>query len=378
VTSALDIRHVVERSDPRSEALERVVSDLLEGVLTLSDLPRYAERIARRATQILHTEYPDQTPIEPPEVVAYLDTIETDADEIEGADPNPETRDALILLEEWDALTTETDRNPRAPLLVREVDQNAVSGESPLSIYFDGIFLVDRLREVRVLEGFQRLDTTGKMVFPNLGTERPTWLPATEVFGEGIFLQFGEQALSRWQDSQMEALLRRLRPIEHGLGETDAFNKRFAVRVPLLARFMVVHTFAHLMIRQLCYECGYSGASLRERLYVFPERAGVLIYTADGDSEGSLGGLVRQGEPDRLHDTVRAALQRAEWCSNDHICSELPNHGPSRTNRAACHACVLVSETSCTEMNGLLDRRLVIGDREAEADVQGLFHGIVG
>ena len=111
---------------------------------------------------------------------------------------------------------------------------------------------------------------------------------------------------------------------------------------------------SHILMRQLCYECGYHASSIRERLYVSEERLGVLIYTADGDSEGSLGGLVRQGETQRITKTIRSSIERAAWCSNDPICSELPEHGVDGLNRAACHACSLVPETSCTHLTQCL------------------------
>ena len=89
--------------------------------------------------------------------------------------------------------------------------------------------------------------------------------------------------------------------------------------------------------------------------------AGILIYTADSDSEGSLGGLVRQGEADRLILTLVNAIETASWCSSDPICRELPAQGREGMNRAACHACTLVAETSCSYGNVLLDRMLLIG-----------------
>ena len=107
-------------------------------------------------------------------------------------------------------------------------------------------------------------------------------------------------------------------------------------------------------------------------MYVFKDRAGILIYTADGDSEGSLGGLVRQGNVDRLGPTIVAALERASWCSNDPICSEFPPQGLDGLNRAACHACSLVAETSCDHVNSLLDRELVIGSGDGEV-TKGFF-----
>jgi hypothetical protein len=91
---------------------------------------------------------------------------------------------------------------------------------------------------------------------------------------------------------------------------------------------------------------------------------GCLIYTADGDSEGSLGGLVRQGQVERLTATIHTALQRGSWCSADPICRELPTQGLRGLNRAACHACCLISETSCQFMNVLLDRAMLFGDDE--------------
>ena len=128
---------------------------------------------------------------------------------------------------------------------------------------------------------------------------------------------------------------------------------------------MLTHTFSHLLIRQLSFDAGYSASSMRERIYVRPSAtpgpmAGVLVYTAAGDAEGSLGGLVRQGEPIRLLRTMVGALQTATWCSQDPICREVRS-GRAALNQGACHACSLVSETSCTHGNLLLDRRLVVG-----------------
>lgn len=132
------------------------------------------------------------------------------------------------------------------------------------------------------------------------------------------------------------------------------------------AKFMLLHTLAHLLIQQLSFESGYNSASLRERIYCdmdhpeFP-MCGLFIYTACGDSEGTLGGLVRQGRPDRLTNIVRTTLERAMWCSNDPICSESGGQGRNALNLAACHSCALLPEASCEEFNVLLDRTLLIG-----------------
>jgi hypothetical protein len=131
--------------------------------------------------------------------------------------------------------------------------------------------------------------------------------------------------------------------------------------------FILIHTFAHLVINQFSYECGYGSSALRERIYCnleFPNEVmnGVLIYTASGDSEGSLGGLVRQGKPGNLETIVYNAIENARWCSSDPICIDSHGQGPNSCNLAACHNCALLPETCCEESNMLLDRAMLIGE----------------
>jgi hypothetical protein len=237
---------------------------------------------------------------------------------------------------------------------------------SAMSEIVDRVVLGRRLREIRALTGFTRIREGGKdehgteykVVTPSLG-RATTWLPAIEVFGEGLFLSFDEDYVERWES----------RPAVRARAE------RTAERLATLdwtwlpeptPRFLALHTLAHLLIRRLTFECGYASASLREKIYARPvgpdgdPMAGLLVYTAAGDSEGSLGGLVRQGEPPRLARTLLAAVEEAAWCSADPICSE-SHTGPGAVNSGACHACSLVAETSCTCANLLLDRNLLIG-----------------
>jgi len=121
----------------------------------------------------------------------------------------------------------------------------------------------------------------------------------------------------------------------------------------------MAHTLAHLLIRQLSLECGYSSSSLRERIYAGNDMCGLLIYTASADSDGSLGGLVQQGRRDRFNATMQALLESAQWCSSDPLCMEHDPHLTGKLNGAACHACSLVAETSCVLANRFLDRALV-------------------
>ena len=188
------------------------------------------------------------------------------------------------------------------------------------------------------------------------------WLPATVVYGEGIFFEFNVQKLGVWTEnpkvSARASLLREgynQRRLERGLKETE-----------ITPKYVFLHTIAHVLIGQLSFDCGYGSASLRERIYCEsdePDRPmqGVLIYTASGDSEGTLGGLVRQGEPDRMRGVFKRAIRRTQWCSSDPVCIESVGQGSDNANLAACHGCVLLPETSCETGNRLLDRGLTVG-----------------
>jgi hypothetical protein len=194
-----------------------------------------------------------------------------------------------------------------------------------------------------------------------------SWLPAIEVYGEGIFFEFSSDELKKW--AAKEEVKERLAPLDAAyqqsfFGKSNPGNLR--------AEYVLLHTFAHLIINQLSYECGYGSSSIKERIYCEKcsddlEMCGVLIYTASGDSEGSLGGLVRRGEPGKLEDTIIAALENAKWCSSDPICITLPGQGPESLNRAACHNCALLPETCCECGNRLLDRGLVVGELEKKS-----------
>ncbi|WP_256122784.1 DUF1998 domain-containing protein [Streptomyces sp. LUP47B] len=148
--------------------------------------------------------------------------------------------------------------------------------------------------------------------------------------------------------------------------EDDRFRRRPETRL-LSAEaevgLAVLLRGAHLLIRQLSFESGYTTASLRDRVYARPEQDqyGILVYTAAGDAEGTLGGLVRQGEPPRLAETLLRMTEAAAWCSADPLCAEHTGKGFGNLNRAACHACALLPETSCETGNTLVDGALVVG-----------------
>jgi hypothetical protein len=130
-------------------------------------------------------------------------------------------------------------------------------------------------------------------------------------------------------------------------------------------RFQMLHSLSHAIIKRLAFDAGYAAASIRERIYASSSATspmcGILIYTADGDSEGSLGGLVRMGAPERFGRLLQAAIQDTAWCSADPVCRETAVTGLDGMNAASCHACILASETSCSFNNTILDRRTLVG-----------------
>jgi hypothetical protein len=246
--------------------------------------------------------------------------------------------------------------------------------EPDVAAFFSKIRLVHKLRETRALAGFARiLPPDGSLASPRLQPlkldPRIDWLPAIKVYGEGIFLELDLNCISKWAVTVSALRPEFTRLISH-------YNAvRTARQQPhrnITAKFVLIHTLAHMLINQLSFDCGYGSASLRERIYCdFTDEDkpmhGVLIYTASGDSEGTMGGLVRQGKPGRFENTLRRALAHAAWCSSDPVCMESEGQGSDSANLAACHGCCLLPETSCEEGNRLLDRALLVGTPKASS-----------
>jgi hypothetical protein len=234
---------------------------------------------------------------------------------------------------------------------------------------FERISLLHKLRETRAFAGFSRIfpdgDLTRDQQWALIASKKKNWLPAVIVRGEGVFLKFRKDRLDSWKRQHGRVHESRLSSINRNMEEVR--QRRHQESRQVSPQHVLIHTFAHLLINQLVYECGYGSASLRERIYSSDDdlgMCGVLIYTAAGDSEGTMGGLVRMGQPDYLGQVVERALEKARWCSSDPICIESKGQGPDNCNLAACHSCSLLPETSCEEQNRLLDRGVVIGTIE--------------
>ena len=228
---------------------------------------------------------------------------------------------------------------------------------------------VGRLREVRALTGFTRVvPSSGEADAPVAALSQTPlpWLPAIEVLGEGIFLRLDTTLLDAWaQGAFARDRIRKLLSAQDHVRQTT-----FGADAEITARSLVVHSLAHILIDELSLTAGYPAASLRERIYDEGDQAGILIYTATADSAGSLGGLAAQSDPRRLQSVLANSVRRASWCTTDPVCIESSASGVNGMNLAACHACLLLPETSCERFNLGLDRATLVGLPEEGA---GLF-----
>lgn len=250
-------------------------------------------------------------------------------------------------------------------------DVSADPVERELAALIDSVVLVDRLREVRAVLGFKRYrpDADRVRAVVNDGAEA-SWLPAYEGFGEGIFLRFRSEVVDAW--AKQAGVCARSFLLEEKVA-ASTFAK---ILHPYSPQYVALHSFAHALIREFAFTSGYAAAALHERIYSHGAGSyGIFIYTTSTDNEGTLGGLVREGEHDRLGSSLARAAEQLSWCSNDPVCGESHTQNLDGLNLAACHSCLLASETSCDGFNLLLDRTMLVGS--ADGKTPGLLAGVV-
>ena len=281
-----------------------------------------------------------------------------------GGDGEAEITEKDVKRPEWAVLTSPSPPSDWPYFLSERIDP-----PPSFNTYIQDVLLLKRLREVNALIGFTRVEAPEESLDPEerppmapLTQGVPEWVPANEVHGEGIFLRFNEQMIHNWEQ-EVGPKARDQRLLGGHAGWRTARNLD-PMKGYLSIRYAMLHTLSHLLIREFALECGYNAASIRERIYADPEgekpMAGVLLYTAAADSDGTLGGLVELGKPENLGIIISQALERARICSSDPICSE---HDPAKDrslHSASCHACGFVSETSCERGNRYLDRALLV------------------
>lgn len=231
--------------------------------------------------------------------------------------------------------------------------------------HIKSISLIDKVRVVNAHIGFSRIRlamTEDDAGFVSIKNPDTNWYPAYEVRGEGIFIEFEQADINSWIENNPD-VYERVQRLNSNYATSFLGQNHPRVITP---KFVMLHTLSHLLISQLSFECGYSIASLSERLYCSEksdgeEMAGIFIYTASGDSEGTLGGLVRQGRSDTFPLILKKAISKSQTCSNDPVCIMSRGQGRDSLNLASCHACGLLPETCCEERNAFLDRGLIIG-----------------
>ena len=236
------------------------------------------------------------------------------------------------------------------------------------------IVLVHRLREVIAQVGFTRfeaeipdidgeLDINVKLAALDI---EPTWAPAIENKGEGVFIAFRPEAIDAWL--QRESVIKRGRQLSRGFdiwcARRGKDQEKDNVKFPGLP-YIMLHSLSHLLIMSVSLECGYAASSIRERIYATQGNYGILLYTGSSGSEGTLGGLVEVGN--RIEHHLQVALEQGKLCSNDPVCAQ---HRPDDEQEerflhgSACHGCLLIAETSCERRNEFLDRALVVSTLE--------------
>lgn len=304
---------------------------------------------------------------------------------------------------EYESLTHDV---PYHPLNDFQTERLEIKGKGP-DRWFRSIRRVVKLREALVLRGFTRVlpgddgiaqeirfndrerlnevlkhHSLSYLQQDNSSGEK--WLPGTEQFGEGIFFEFDRKAIEAWEKdpgviSRCMAITRtyvaRTGADKEGTSDENRDEKdgkrSLMTREGMdmtMPRTILLHTFAHSIIRQISASCGYSSASLRERIYSTRtenglEMCGVLIYTSSSDSEGTLGGLVAQAEStSKVMKHIGEMTGSLTICSQDPLCGA---HDPSVTGNpwgASCHSCMHLPETSCEGLqNMFLDRYMMVG-----------------
>ena len=224
--------------------------------------------------------------------------------------------------------------------------------------FFDQIAVVDRLTVTQALMGFTRITRNEKNTVSLSQYPKP-WLPAVELTGEGIFIRFTKERVLEWRDLNSSRYRRMKKAMQDSNFIFDSFSETY----------VMLHTFAHLFIREISNICGYNSASIREKIYceVDEERndvkmCGVLVYVSSSDSDSSLGGLINVANNEEIFESIMdSMIERASWCSADPLCISSTKQGYKNLNYAACHDCTLLPETSCERFNCFLDRASIVG-----------------
>ncbi|MFT9533147.1 DrmB family protein [Mycobacteroides abscessus subsp. abscessus] len=378
---------------PRTEAEEKeALADKLRVELGVEQVKQFASQIevirALAGAKNIDLSGLDDADIATAiaDVLAPADSEEVRQEKLAAWDP------VDLLVPEWRYLQKPAlfpQQQNSSGLMVTEMQRGPA-----LQSKINRVVAVNQMKKVNAVLGFTRLDEMDRVndlasrLVKLTRNGKPTWVPATEDRGEGIFVQLDLDAVQLWENAILTSSLWEA----HRQAHRRNFARRFSetaknidpdVRLPA-PRYWLLHTFSHALIREMAMSSGYGAASLTERIYGWSASAqreaaaGLLICTTASDSEGTLGGLVALSEPERLQRLVTAALRRASRCSSDPVCAmRMPSAPEDFLHGAACHCCSFASETSCEKANRFLDRRFLISLPSAISDTVPGFFGSV-
>ncbi|MGO1653086.1 DrmB family protein [Senegalia sp. (in: firmicutes)] len=245
-----------------------------------------------------------------------------------------------------------------------------------LKTYFTRLIRIEKVREIMALKGFTRAsfpdpDNDNFTSVVNLAGKETGWLPAVRTSGEGIFIELNREEVDKWLLSFDSKAISNIYDNEY---KKHVESKGWEYRQNRDLTYVLLHSLSHSLIRELSLRSGYSTTELQERIYYSENMCGLLIYTASGDSEGTLGGLEEMGKTSNFQDVLLTSLKNALVCSADPGCLKT-YPGNENLNGAACHACLMIPETACENGNRLLDRRTIVPTQEKK--ITGYFEKLV-
>ena len=207
-----------------------------------------------------------------------------------------------------------------------------------LEKYFSVLKKANRLTMVKVLRYFTRgsppnpyaSDEEDDMNICSIQRRKQDWFPCVSNKGEGIFFSIREDLLKEWE--QRPEVQKRCGALFESFNEW-AKTREWDIPETRRPRYVLLHTLAHVLIRELSISSGYNEASIAERIYEGNNHNAILLFTASSSSDGSLGGLVRKAEQGQFLSILENAIQKSKYCSPDPLCIE---DDPYEKKQRAC------------------------------------------
>lgn len=302
----------------------------------------------------------------PQEIAEFLGVELSLVQKVLGNDEPAFENEEQYRLKEYSYITTSELSNQDDQFIAQREAINKLSG-----YHIDNITRIKRLKMTSVQTGYTRQEpydrdeflqnsTSMQAKFTSNKGNTTKYLPAIESYGEGVFIKLDDAVINEWFDSYHEQILERVNKIKDNITASGCSNARKFDGDLHFAKFLLLHTLSHILIKEFEFLCGYPATSLSERLYVDKQHMnGILIYTIAG-AEGSYGGLVSHGTDEKFSRLLSSALLRARDCASDPVCYNSDGQGVNGQNLAACYSCTLLPETSCEQFNSYLDRAVLI------------------